>query len=89
MLQRRLRYRDLVERGVVKNRVTLKNWIHDRGFPPGQMTGPNTRTWGEDEVFAYLKSRPTGPKVAPVLKPGKRRGRPRKSAKTTAPPTDL
>jgi hypothetical protein len=81
-MQRRLRYRDLVDRGVVNNRVTLQNWIRDRGFPPGQLTGPNTRTWGEDEVEAYLGNRPTAPKPVHPLKPGKRRGRPRKTAAT-------
>src|SRR5205814_240372 len=37
----------------------------DRGFPPGQLTGPNSRTWDEAEVLAWLDSRPTGPKPAP------------------------
>jgi predicted DNA-binding transcriptional regulator AlpA len=77
-MRRRLRYCDLVALSIVKNRVTLKNWIRDRGFPPGQLTGPNTRTWGEDEVENWLDSRPTAPKPAiPTKRP---RGRPRKSA---------
>jgi predicted DNA-binding transcriptional regulator AlpA len=59
---RRLRYCDLLERGVVRNRQTLRNWIKKQGFPPGQMTGPNTRTWGEGEVQEYLDNRPTAPK---------------------------
>jgi len=76
---RRLRYCDLAERNIVKNRVTLRNWIRDLGFPPGQLTGPNTRTWSEGEVAAYLAGRPTAPKATP--QPEKRRpGRPRKSA---------
>jgi hypothetical protein len=78
MLQRRLRYRDLVERGIVNNRVTLATWIRVHGFPPGQMTGANTRTWGEDEVQEYLDSRPTARKAGPP------RGRPRKDAAATA-----
>jgi predicted DNA-binding transcriptional regulator AlpA len=77
-MQRRLRYADLLALGIVNNRVTLKNWIRDRGFPPGQLTGPNSRTWGEDEVQAWLDSRPTA--VKPDLpKPTGRRGRPRKA----------
>ena len=76
-MQKRLRYRDLKERGVIKNRPTLQNWIRDRGFPPGQLTGPNSRTWGEAEVEAWLASRPTAPKPTP--KPSRRPGRPRRN----------
>jgi hypothetical protein len=78
-MRKRLRYSDLKERGIVNNRVTLKGWIQRIGFPEGQMTGPNTRTWGEDEVEDWLVSRPTAAKPPPPLKPGSRRGRPRKS----------
>ena len=49
-MRKRLRYADLKALGVVTNRVTLGNWIRDRGFPPGQLTGPNSRTWDEAEV---------------------------------------
>jgi len=76
-MQKRLRYRDLKERGVIKNRPTLQNWIRDRGLPPGQLTGPNSRTWGEAEVEAWLASRPTAPKPTP--KPSRRPGRPRRN----------
>ena len=55
----RLRYSDLKARGIVKNRVTLSNWQKKHGFPKGQMTGPNTRTWDEEtEVNPWLASRP-------------------------------
>ena len=54
----RLRFSDLVDRGIVRNRVTLKNWIQTQGFPEGQMTGPNTRSWSEDEIERWLKDRP-------------------------------
>jgi predicted DNA-binding transcriptional regulator AlpA len=80
-IRRRLRYRDLIALGIVNNRRTLLNWIRDRGFPPGQLTGPNSRTWGEDEVQAWLDSRPTAPKKGPVVK--RRRGRPRKTRPTS------
>jgi predicted DNA-binding transcriptional regulator AlpA len=79
-MRKRLRYRDLVERGVVRNRPTLQNWIRNWGFPPGQLTGPNTRTWGEDEIQEYLDSRPSAPKPAPPIGENKRRGRPLRSA---------
>jgi hypothetical protein len=72
-MEKRLRFRDLQERGIVRNRPTLGNWIRDRGFPPGQLTGPNSRTWGEVEVERWLANRPTGAKPTP------RGGRPRKA----------
>ena len=77
-MNKRLRFRDLAALGVVRNRVTLRNWIKDRGFPPGQLTGPNSRTWGEKEVQAWIDCRPTAPKK--VTPPARRpRGRPRKT----------
>jgi hypothetical protein len=82
---KRLRFRDLKARGIVNNRVTLKDWIQKHGFPPGQLTGPNTRTWDEEsEINPWLASRPTAPKPAPVLKPGSRRGRPKKGERPGA-----
>ena len=78
-IQRRLRYADLVERGIVRNRVTLANWINKQDFPPGQLTGPNCRTWGERDVQAWLDSRPVEPKPTP--QPKRRPGRPRKAAR--------
>lgn len=77
MENRRLRFRDLKARGIVNNRVTLRNWQKKYSFPIGQATGPNTRTWGEDEVQSWLETRPTAPKAAPIVKC--RRGRPRKA----------
>ena len=84
MLRKRLRYADIEALGIVNNRVTLQNWINNRGFPRGQLTGPNSRTWDEGAVAAWLKSRPTNTKSAPVVtKPESewkgRRGRPRKA----------
>ena len=75
-MERRLRFADLVALGLFNNRNTLKNWIRDYGFPCGQLTGPNTRTWGEGEVEAYIKTRLTAPKWYAVAR--KPRGRPRK-----------
>jgi hypothetical protein len=74
-MRKRLRYADLVALGIIRNRVTLRNWIRSRGFPSGQLTGPNTRTWGEDEVEAWLKRRPTAPRMIPQVegKRGRRR----------------
>jgi len=72
-----LRYRDLVNRGIVNNRVTLTNWIDKRGFPPGILLGPNTRAWVEAEVLAWIKLQPTDVKAL-----GNRRGR---NARPAAP----
>jgi predicted DNA-binding transcriptional regulator AlpA len=74
MIHKRLRYADLVALGIVRNRVTLANWIQKQGFPPGQMTGPNSRTWDEGEVKRWLGNRPTTTKPMP-----RSPGRPRKS----------
>jgi hypothetical protein len=75
-MRKRLRYRDLKARGIVNNRPTLSNWIRNEGFPPGQLTGPNSRTWDEVDVDDWLASRPVAPKLAhPAKRP---RGRPRK-----------
>lgn len=66
MINRQIRFRDLQERGIVPNRVTLSNWISGSGFPPGRLVGPNTRLWDEGDVAAWLESRPTEPKAVPA-----------------------
>ena len=79
---RRLRFVDLVALGICKNRVTLRNWIKCQGFPPGQLTGPNSRTWSEAEVLRWLAGRPVAPKATP--QPKRRPGRPRKSRQSAS-----
>ena len=54
-----LRFRDLKDRGIVRNHPTLMRWITKQGFPPGRWLGPNSRVWTEDEMEAWLRSRPT------------------------------
>ena len=54
-----LRFRDLKDRRIVSNHVTLGRWIEREGFPPGCMLGPNTRVWREAGCQAWLNSRPT------------------------------
>jgi hypothetical protein len=76
MIERRLRYVDLVDLNIVQNRTTLRNWQRDRGFPLGKLTG-NTRTWGEGEVQCWQDAQPSEPKPPPIVKG--RRGRPRKN----------
>ncbi len=60
-----LRFSDLQARGVVNNWVTLRRWIDREGFPTGRMLGPNTRAWSEDEIAAWIASRPTDTKPNP------------------------
>jgi predicted DNA-binding transcriptional regulator AlpA len=64
-MHRRLRFNDLVALGLVNNRATLANWIRDRGFPRGQLIGPNFRVWNENEVQRWLEQRPSAPKPTP------------------------
>ncbi len=52
-----LRFSDLVERGIVRNRVTLGRWIKLHNFPPGIKLGPNSRAWPADQVEAWLAAR--------------------------------
>jgi predicted DNA-binding transcriptional regulator AlpA len=66
MIDKFLRFRDLQERGVIKNRVTLHNRIKNEGFPEGRKLGPNTRVWTETEVVEWLASRPTDRKPWPT-----------------------
>jgi hypothetical protein len=55
---RYLRFADLKARGIVGNWVTLKRWVEREGFPPGIQLAPHTRAWREDEIEAWLASRP-------------------------------
>ena len=57
MTRKWLRFRDLKARGLVDNRMTLKRWIDNYGFPPGTLIGPNTRAWTEEEIEQYEAER--------------------------------
>jgi predicted DNA-binding transcriptional regulator AlpA len=52
-----LRFRDLVARGVVNNRMTLRRWIAAGTFPAPVSLGPNTKAWLVDEVEAAEAAR--------------------------------
>lgn len=56
-MPRLLRYPDLKARGIVNNRMTLRRWIAEQGFPAGIQLGPNSVAWVQDEVEAWLASR--------------------------------
>ncbi len=53
MPRKLLRYADLVERGLVRNRMTLRRWILAGRFPAPIALGPNTLAWPEDEIEAF------------------------------------
>jgi len=58
-----IRYPNLVEKGVVKSRMTLKRLIDSQGFPPGALITPNCRCWDEEEVDRWIASRPVARKA--------------------------
>jgi predicted DNA-binding transcriptional regulator AlpA len=58
-----LRFRDLKQRQIVTSWPQLGRLIRDQGFPRGSMLGANTRAWPEEEIVAWLDSRPQGSAV--------------------------
>ncbi|HEV7910055.1 MAG TPA: AlpA family phage regulatory protein [Methylocella sp.] len=58
-----LRFPDLVAKGVVHSRMTLKRLIDLQGFPPGVLITPNARGWDEAEVNSWIANRPTARKT--------------------------
>ena len=63
-----IRYNDLVARGVVNSRMTLKRLIDSQDFPPGVLITPNARAWDEAAVDAWVASRPAARKAS-IRKP--------------------
>jgi predicted DNA-binding transcriptional regulator AlpA len=59
---RLIRFTDLVAKGIVNSRMTLKRLIDNQGFPPGILVTPNSRVWAEDDVDAWVADRPSGRK---------------------------
>jgi predicted DNA-binding transcriptional regulator AlpA len=55
---RLIRYPDLVARGIINSRMTLKRLIDSQGFPPGILVTPNARAWNEVDVDTWLANRP-------------------------------
>ena len=62
-MKRRLDFKALVALGIVPSWSSLNHRIRHDGFPPGELIGPNRRTWDEGAVEAWLASRPTGTKA--------------------------
>jgi predicted DNA-binding transcriptional regulator AlpA len=59
---RLIRYTDLVAKGVVNSRMTLKRLIDNQDFPPGILVTPNSRAWDESEVDTWIAARPAARK---------------------------
>ena len=59
-----LRFSDLVDRGIVTNRVTLSRWVKLHNFPAGILLGPNTRAWDEKSISDWLATRAAEREVA-------------------------
>jgi len=59
-----MRYTDLVEKGVVNSRMTLKRLIDTQDFPPGVLITPNARAWDEDLADAWIAARPAARKTS-------------------------
>ena len=61
-----VRYRDLVESGLVSSWQQLNRMIDGpEAFPPGTMLSPNVRVWDAGAVRRWIESRPTARKVLP------------------------
>jgi hypothetical protein len=61
------RFHDLVAKGYVSNRMTLKRWRDAGRFPPPVVLGPNTKAWTDEqlaEVDARAKAGITKPNPA-------------------------
>lgn len=59
-----LRYDDLVERGVVRNRTTLYRWIKTKNFPSPVKLGNQTVAWPAAAVEAWVEAQNSAPAEA-------------------------
>jgi predicted DNA-binding transcriptional regulator AlpA len=84
MVDKLLRYSDLVERGFVRSRMTLKRRIDEQDFPPGRLISPNARAWSEKEIERWLATRPTSRKPGPRRKKPESGGAPARPKKGEA-----
>jgi len=61
-VEKYLRFKDLQQRGLFRNRVTFGKWVRDYGFPPGVIVG-NTRLFREAEVAEFLMRSQIAPRA--------------------------
>jgi predicted DNA-binding transcriptional regulator AlpA len=73
-----IRYPDLVAKGIVNSRMTLKRLIDLQGFPAGVLITPNARAWDEASVDAWIAARPA------ARKPSTHKPDPHSSARLSA-----
>jgi predicted DNA-binding transcriptional regulator AlpA len=73
-----IRYPDLVAKGIVNSRMTLKRLIDFQGFPAGVLITPNARAWDEAAVDAWIAARPA------ARKPSTRKPDPHSSVRLSA-----
>ncbi len=52
-----LRFSDLVELGIIRNRMTLKRWVGSGHFPAPIRLGANSIAWRSSDVQAWLDAR--------------------------------
>jgi predicted DNA-binding transcriptional regulator AlpA len=80
-----LRYRHLKACGLVNSWVQLGRLIKNEQFPPGRMISPNIRTWTEEEISDWYRSRPVeGPEPRGAAKRNRARKADSSTASTTA-----
>lgn len=58
-----LRFSDLCQRNIIKSWAMLKRRVENDRFPPGRIIG-RRRLWTEEEIDEWVKSFPTGGKIA-------------------------
>jgi predicted DNA-binding transcriptional regulator AlpA len=73
-----IRYNDLVAKGIVNSRMTLKRLIDSQDFPAGVLITPNARAWNEAEVDEWISTRPA------ARKPSTRKANPHSGAQVSA-----
>jgi predicted DNA-binding transcriptional regulator AlpA len=57
MTTKLVRFKDLKDRQIADSRQRLKDLIEHHDFPRGKLITPNCRTWTEEEIDAWYKSR--------------------------------
>ena len=68
-----VRFPTLQASGVVKTWPELLKLIEEHGFPEGFRPTPNTRAWFQQDIDAWLKSRPSASDARPPLRGWARR----------------